>query len=488
MHQQKQRPENDKLTKKIEAFNGTVLMTPPLTKPLSPLETTLTTAAPELLPLYNKLLQSAALHQRVSKLTELIEAVEKLPQKDCFKCLNELESITHQIKIDIHKLETNGRFKGINMRNLFTSQSIFNSKQFSRYLSHTESLLSSIHELRYRGTKIEKSDDAPYTIIEGAQGNRYELLTHLTQQEATELGVERFYDEERQKILVGGGGSKKIRLARNTQTGEILIVGKSIIFSNQIKEEFEREVENHLSLNETSVLKLEDHAIFEIDDDIQKGYTFMSLGKECGDKTILRLKKLPHGKKIKETSQLNIDLIKGICEFENKGFIHGDIKPQNFVISNKGTGHWIDFGTGLNKDAIKLDSLLDLSDIPNTPKYLAPDLHETEIELFSQTDSLTKKDAWALGITLYELWTGNAPFNLDSVSLKEIPNSIKTTPLDTNAIPAPFNEVIQGLLTINPKERWSAHQALSYLVPQLPNPLKLLKWTPIFQLYSLEHH
>ena len=466
----KQRPENDKLTKKIEAFKGTVLMTPPLTKPLSPLETTLTTAAPELLPLYNKLLQSATLHQRVSKLTELIEAVEKLQQKDCFKCLNELERITYQIKSDIHKLETNGRFKGINMRNLFTSQSIFNSKQFSRYLSHIESLLSSIHALRYRGTKIEKSDDTQYTIIEGAQGNRYELLTHLTKQEARELGVERFYDEERQKILVGGGGSKKIRLARNTQTGKILIVGKSIMFNDEIKKEFEREVENHLSLNETSVLKLEDHAIFNIEDDIEKGYTFMSLGKECGDKTILRLKDLPHGEKIKQTSQLSIDLIKGVSEFENQGFIHGDIKPQNFVISDNNTGHWIDFGTGLNKQAIQIDSPLDLSNIPNTPMYLAPDLHKSEIELFSQTNSLTKKDAWALGITLYKLWTGNAPFNLDTVSLKEIPNAIQTTPLDTNAIPKPFNEVIHGLLIIDPNERWSAHQALSYLVPQRPTP------------------
>ena len=463
----KQRTENDKLTKKIEAFNGIVLITPQLTKPLPPLETTLTNAAPELLPLYNKLLQSSALQQRISVLTELIEAVEKLPQKDCFKCLNELEIITCKINSDIHKLETKGRFKGINMANLFTSQSIFNSKQFSKHLSHAKSLLSSIHTLRYRGTKTEKSDN-PYTIIEGAQGNRYELLTHLTQSEADEFGIGKFYDEEREKILVGGGRSKKIRLARNTETGEILIVGKSIIFNNEVKEAFEREVENHLSLNQTSVLKLEDHAIFEIDDDIQKGYTFMSLGKECGDKTILRLKELPYGEKIKQTSQLNIDLIRGIKEFETKGFIHGDIKPQNFVISDKNTAHWIDFGTGINKGAIEINSPTDLSNIPNTPKYLAPDLHKSGIDLFSQTDSLTKKDAWALGITLYELWTGNTPFNLDTVSLKEIPDSIKRTPLDTNAIPAPFNEVIHGLLTINPNERWSAHQALSYLVPQLP--------------------
>ncbi len=252
------------------------------------------------------------------------------------------------------------------MAHLFTSQSIFRSHHFSIIKNDINNLLDAIDTQRYAGTKHNKSGNQPYTIIDGAQGNRYELLTHLTQAEADALGSGHFFDPLRQKIFVGGGASKKIRLARNMATHEIVIVGKSLLYNDESLKGFTRKVENHLALKDTSILKLQDQAIITIDDGIEKGYTFMSLGKECGDTTVTRLQHLSESEN-QTTSDISLNLIKGLAEFESKGVIHGDIKPLNFIIDDTGMAHWIDFGTGRDADAMKASDYLTQLNQPRTP-------------------------------------------------------------------------------------------------------------------------
>ena len=282
--------------------------------------------------------------------------------------------------------------------------------------------------------------------------------------------------------LVGQGGFKKIRLARNMETQEIVIVGKSIFFDKTSFEDFENEVKNHLDLSKTSVIQLQDQAILESDIGT-KGYTFMTLGKESGEKTVEKLNdpnsQLTATEKATQTSSICIDLIKGLAEFETIGFIHNDIKPQNFIIDQQGRAHWIDFGTGRNEINTSQDEF-DHNDLMlGTPMYIPRDATMFGIEAFDPTHSLVKKDPWALGISLYQLWTGKLPFDLDSVMasfssntmFRDIANAIDSNTLEVSGIPQPFNEAIQGLLDKNAATRWSAKDALEFLTPRLASQL-----------------
>ena len=111
--------------------------------------------------------------------------------------------------------------------------------------------------------------------------------------------------------------------------------------------------------------------------------------------------------------------------------------------------------------------------------YIPRDATMFGIEAFDPTHSLVKKDPWALGISLYQLWTGKLPFDLDSVMasissntmFRDIANAIDSNTLEVSGIPQPFNEAIQGLLDKNAATRWSAKDALEFLTPRLASQL-----------------
>ena len=180
---------SESLRSSIENWNGDVVLMQ--SKNESPLKNTLQTHQPELTKTLEALQHNLSkeanrtnTQQNIDYLQTLLESVVKMPKKDRFQCLSQMEQLATNINANLTKLNANGQFKGINMRHLFTSQSIWNSHNYSAYKTQIESILFDIQELRFSGTKLEKSETQQYTIIEGAQGNKYELLTHMSEAEA----------------------------------------------------------------------------------------------------------------------------------------------------------------------------------------------------------------------------------------------------------------------------------------------------------------
>lgn len=172
-------------------------------------------------------------------------------------------------------------------------------------------------------------------------------------------------------------------------TGEIVIVGKTR-FSDETDPriaDFFTEIENHLVLTKTSVVQLQDQALIEFDDGQQKGYTFMKLRTASGDRVIARLNTTDMSPKDKETqtSQVCIDLIKGVAEFEAESH-----------------AHWIDFGTGQPVELVQQEDQYHQINVDRTPHYVPRDLTFFGTDQFHPTESIAKKDAWALGMTLYQ--------------------------------------------------------------------------------------
>ncbi len=84
-----------------------------------------------------------------------------------------------------------------------------------------------------------------------------------------------------------------------------------------------------------------------------------------------------------------------------KGVVHRDVKPENILFRDANTVVLTDFGiakTALGDPDLSLDGV-----VVGTPRYLSP-----EQARGSKTDHRT--DIYALGVVLYELLTGHAPY------------------------------------------------------------------------------
>ena len=83
----------------------------------------------------------------------------------------------------------------------------------------------------------------------------------------------------------------------------------------------------------------------------------------------------------------------GLMAAHAKGILHRDLKPANVMIDSHGEARITDFGLALTTDADQE------GEIAGTPAYMAP-------ELLSGAPATVQSDLYALGLVMYELFTG----------------------------------------------------------------------------------
>lgn len=164
-----------------------------------------------------------------------------------------------------------------------------------------------------------------------------------------------------------------------------------------------------------------------------------------------------------------LEAIDAIAEAHALGIVHRDLKPSNLFLANRPDGTQVikvlDFGiskmqsrTGLTPDTMtKSTALL------GSPLYMPPE------QMKSTRDVDMRADIWSLGAILFELLTGQPPFDADtlpvlfSMVLNEEPSLASSLRED---IPGELDEVIQTCLRKEPGERFQTIAELAEsLVP-----------------------
>uniref|UniRef100_A0A1J3CRW3 non-specific serine/threonine protein kinase n=1 Tax=Noccaea caerulescens TaxID=107243 RepID=A0A1J3CRW3_NOCCA len=138
------------------------------------------------------------------------------------------------------------------------------------------------------------------------------------------------------------------------------------------------------------------------------------------------------------------DIVTGLMYLHAHNVIHGDIKPDNLLVTSTGTVKIGDFSVS----QVFKDDDDQLRRSPGTPVFTAP-----ECCLVSGiTYSGRAADTWAVGVTLYCMILGQYPFLADT--LQDTYDKIVNNPL---IIPDGLNpllrDLIEGLLCKNPSER-----------------------------------
>jgi serine/threonine protein kinase len=117
---------------------------------------------------------------------------------------------------------------------------------------------------------------------------------------------------------------------------------------------------------------------------------------------------------IEQAVEFVLQACEAIAEAHSLGIVHRDLKPANLFVIRRPDGGLsvkvLDFGiskrTGLSGSA---GSMTRTAAIMGSPLYMSPE------QMQSSKDTDTRSDIWALGIILYELLTGDAPFTADTM-------------------------------------------------------------------------
>jgi serine/threonine-protein kinase len=147
---------------------------------------------------------------------------------------------------------------------------------------------------------------------------------------------------------------------------------------------------------------------------------------------------------------LTLLVCKGLEYIHQYGIIHADMKPENILISPSGAVKIADFGLS------KADSLFSISrgKLRGTKKYMAPEqLTRKKVDL--------RTDIYSLGVTCYELFTGESPYTgkTSEEIIREIVNRrVKPNPPSDvkKGLPLNLDKILLKALRKNPKYRYQS--------------------------------
>jgi Protein kinase domain len=201
--------------------------------------------------------------------------------------------------------------------------------------------------------------------------------------------------EDRYRIvaMAGRGGMGEVYRAedlRLSQTVALKFLPDSIAQNGAALARFHREVRIARQVSHSSVCRVFD--IGEAD-----GLPFLTMEYVDGEDlaTLLRrIGRLPSDKAIEIARQI----CAGLAAAHEHGVIHRDLKPANIMIDGRGKARITDFGLAGVAGSFKTEESR-----AGTPAYMAP-------EQLAGKDASVQSDIYALGLVLYEVFTGKRAF------------------------------------------------------------------------------
>ncbi len=165
-----------------------------------------------------------------------------------------------------------------------------------------------------------------------------------------------------------------------------------------------------------------------------------------------------------------VAIIRQVCEgleaAHGEGVIHRDLKPQNILINAAGGVRILDFGLARGFEA---PSVTRTGLAVGTPDYMAPEQARGE-------EASVRSDIYAVGLTFYELLTGELPFKGENAMARLAQRTLQPPPPPKSIkdeIPQHLDNIVMRCLELDPERRYEKAEELladlkSWEEPQAP--------------------
>ena len=245
--------------------------------------------------------------------------------------------------------------------------------------------------------------------------------------------------------LLGRGGMGEVYRADDLKLGQTValkFLPHAVEADDARRTRFLKEVKVARQISHTNVCRVYD--VSDVD-----GRHFLSMEYVDGEDLaalLRRIGRLPKEKAV----QIARQLCAGLAAAHEQGVLHRDLKPANVMIDGRGRAKIADFGLAVLAGASE-----GAEQGAGTPAYMAP-------EQLAGAPASTQSDLYALGLVLYELFTGHKPY--DAASSKE-----QATPTSPSSHVEGFDPAVERIilrcLRKDPKERPGSALAVAAALP-----------------------
>jgi hypothetical protein len=260
---------------------------------------------------------------------------------------------------------------------------------------------------------------------------------------------------------LGEGGMGFVYRAFDKETGTDVVVKvprMEAMHSPDFAGRFERELTALQRLNHPHVVKIRNHGLhqhtpFAVMDFLANGSLREQQFDDIGQSIVMPLEAVPNW----------LGPIADALDFiHSQGFIHRDVKPDNILFDQQGCPFLGDFGVAklVRDEATPQQVKTREGRLMGTPEYMAPELllgHKYDGQI----------DQYALGVTLYEMLTGQIPF-MDATETAMMLKQVTEPPPDLCAlrpsVPPALAAAVSRALAKKPEERFSSCLAFSLAV------------------------
>jgi serine/threonine protein kinase len=247
------------------------------------------------------------------------------------------------------------------------------------------------------------------------------------------------------QFRLGGGGMGEVWRALETRSGRevaIKVISEQAGYDPDLRSRFLSEAKASSALSHPNIL-----AVHEVGESPAGPYIVMEYVDGGTVRSLLQDGRLPVARAV----DIAMQAAEGVANAHEAGFIHRDLKPENLMITSGGVVKILDFGLARS---IRPEDAADggrtaAGMIVGTAAYVSPEQLRGE-------KATTRSDIFALGVVLFEMATGENPFQRNkaiemfSAILRDEPPPITDRARDA---PEELTRTVNRALAKKPEDR-----------------------------------